>query len=229
MRCETKEDSSTKRMMDTNSKSNTCSMDTHSRSSGSDGNSDFGSYCNLTYNSEHSNPTLTKRQNSQNEEREGSLDAQKQMLSPEQIMLGTDTCQSCVNQNYEGDSVVTIELPEKVIYEQSDPKNSNFSSTSDTDWTVSDSSRTKKAKRACSSCFCTIALSTIFSVLISGSVMVLLFRYLDEPVVMSTYLKGTAQDPNIGQVKVSFIIINIIIIIIIVIISFFQLSIKYFR
>ena len=208
MRCEPTEDSSKKRMMGTNSKSNTSSMDTHSRSSGSDGDSDFGSYCKLTYSSEHSNPTLPERQNSKNEERESLLDAQKQTLSPEQIMLGTDTCQSCVNQNYKVDSVVNID---KEIYDQTDPKNSNFSSTSDTDWTVSDSSKTKKAKRACSSCFCTITLSTFFSVLISVSVMVLLFRYLNEPVVMSTHPNGTTQDPDIGQVKVSFIIIIIIV------------------
>ena len=193
MKRETK--GSPKPRSNTNSKSSTCSMNSHMSSSGSE----FGSYCEISL------KQLVERQNSQNEEKEGLLGAQTQdtqNLSSVQNAMQSESCQSCVNQNYKGDKQHVVDV-DKEIYEQIDTK--KFSSTSDTDWTVSDISGTKKtkSKRAhkCAGCCCTITLSTVFSVVISVSLVCLLLRYSNEPAMMSYHPEGKAQVLNTGQVK----------------------------
>lgn len=197
MKCETKE-ASPKPWRNTSSKSSTCSMDSHTSSSGSE----FGSYCEIT-NIKSKQLSLVERQNSQNEEKEGLLGAQTQNETQNtQTFSPVHRLQSCVNQNYKSDKEHVVDL-DKVIYEQIDTKKP--SSKSDTDWTVLDTSRTKKSKskcaRTCAGCCCTVTLSTFFSVVISVSLIFLFLRYSNEPAMVRYHPEGTAQVPKTGQVK----------------------------
>ena len=192
-----------------NSKSNTGSMADNTSSS----ESEFGSYCEIT-NIKTNKMSLVERQNSQNEEREGLLGAQTQEIhtSPVQGLSQTETCGKCVgNQHYkcENEHVIDMIDAEKELYEQIDSK--KFPSTTDTDWTESSISKTKKSKpkrvRNCSSCCCTITLSTVFSVVISVSLMFILLRYSGDTAMMRE-IQGPAQVPNIGQVGFSILLIK---------------------
>ena len=153
---------------------------------------EIGSYCELT---------LIDRQNSQNEEKEACNSVMfKEIKNPTNLMDNPqqDLDETNMMPEYKETTVLNIEDTDRENF-PADRNKSKFSSVS-TDWKGSSDSNFKSVKSGCSSCLCTITLSTIVSICVSASVAILLVVYLTRSSVVNDK-KQTVTYPAFSQVS----------------------------